>query len=86
MPATDKIKIIDLGGATFAHEHHSVIINTRQYRAPEVILGCTKWDESSDVWCIACIIMELYTGNSATFYFFLKGNCTIRLEKATMNI
>jgi len=61
-PASDEIKIIDFGGATFADEHHSDIINTRQYRAPEVILGCCKWNELSDVWSIGCIIMELYSG------------------------
>jgi len=35
-----EIKLIDFGGATFDDEHHSRIINTRHYRAPEVILGC----------------------------------------------
>ena len=39
IPLHDRIKIIDMGGATFDDEHHSSIINTRQYRAPEVILG-----------------------------------------------
>lgn len=63
MPISDDIKIIDFGGATFEDEHHSDIINTRQYRAPEVILGCCKWNELSDVWSIGCIIMELYSGD-----------------------
>lgn len=38
-PKNDQIKLIDFGGATYANEHHTSIINTRQYRAPEVILG-----------------------------------------------
>jgi serine/threonine protein kinase len=38
-PLDTTIKIIDFGGATYDHERHSDIINTRQYRAPEVILG-----------------------------------------------
>ena len=38
IPKNEKIKIIDFGGATYAHEHHSSVINTRQYRAPEIIL------------------------------------------------
>lgn len=33
------IRLIDLGSATFDHEHHSTIVSTRHYRAPEVILG-----------------------------------------------
>lgn len=56
------IKIIDFGAATREHEKHSEIINTRQYRAPEVILGSSIWDEKSDIWGLACIFSELYTG------------------------
>merc|ERR1711997_98800 len=36
--------------------------NTRQYRAPEVLLG-VGWDHQSDVWSIGCILAELWTGN-----------------------
>jgi serine/threonine protein kinase len=34
-----EVRLIDLGSATFDHEHHSTIVSTRHYRAPEVILG-----------------------------------------------
>ncbi len=71
-PTNDQIKVIDFGGATFAGEHKTCIINTRQYRAPEVILRkhvslirqieCKEWDEKSDVWSAACIFAELYSG------------------------
>eukprot|EP00929_Paragymnodinium_shiwhaense_P067459 TRINITY_DN33951_c0_g1_i2.p1 TRINITY_DN33951_c0_g1~~TRINITY_DN33951_c0_g1_i2.p1 ORF type:complete len:170 (-),score=42.88 TRINITY_DN33951_c0_g1_i2:104-613(-) len=37
------------------------MINTRQYRALEVILGL-EWCEKSDVWAAGCILMELYGG------------------------
>lgn len=60
-PKSAKIKLIDFGNATYELEHHSSIINTRQYRAPEVILA-TGWNERSDLWSIGCIVMELYTG------------------------
>ena len=33
------VKVIDFGGATYEDDHHTTTINTRQYRAPEVILG-----------------------------------------------
>ena len=56
------IKIIDFGSAVFVNEHCEGIINTRQYRAPEVILECCKWNEKSDIWSIACILIELYCG------------------------
>lgn len=35
------IRVVDFGSATFDHEHHSTIVSTRHYRAPEVILGET---------------------------------------------
>jgi len=62
IPKNDAVRIIDMGGATWDHEHHSSTINTRQYRAPEVILSCCKWGHESDVWSIGCILIELYTG------------------------
>lgn len=39
IPLNTKIKIIDMGSATFNSHHHTSIISTRHYRAPEVILG-----------------------------------------------
>ena len=32
-------RLIDFGSATFDWEHHSKVVSTRHYRAPEVILG-----------------------------------------------
>jgi len=57
-----EVKIIDFGGATYDYEKHSFLINTRQYRAPEVILENLCWNESSDIWSLACILIEIYTG------------------------
>lgn len=60
-PFDDQIKLIDFGNATYEDAHHSSIINTRQYRAPEVYLRLS-WNERSDIWSIGCILMELYIG------------------------
>jgi len=60
-PANSQIRLIDFGNATYEDEHHSSVINTRQYRGPEVILAL-GWNEHSDVWSLGCILMELYTG------------------------
>ena len=44
-----RIKLIDFGGATYEEEARaSRIINTRQYRGPEVILELGKRDSSGD--------------------------------------
>lgn len=61
-PQSEDIKLIDFGGATYDHETKSSLINTRQYRSPEVILGM-EWSLPSDVWSVGCMLMELYTGN-----------------------
>lgn len=62
LPASTKIKLIDFGGATYDDdESKTTIINTRQYRAPEVTLEC-GWSYPSDIWGAGCIIAELCTG------------------------
>jgi dual specificity protein kinase CLK2/3 len=60
-PQSSLIKIIDFGGATYDNEKKSTVINTRQYRSPEVLLE-TKWSFPSDIWSVGCIIAEIYIG------------------------
>ncbi|ETE61025.1 Dual specificity protein kinase CLK2, partial [Ophiophagus hannah] len=55
------IRVVDFGSATFDHEHHSTIVSTRHYRAPEVILEL-GWTQPCDVWSVGCIIFEYYMG------------------------
>lgn len=45
------VRLIDFGSATFDHEHHSTIVTTRHYRAPEVILEM-GWAQACDVWSV----------------------------------
>eukprot|EP01138_Halocafeteria_seosinensis_P010159 gb/GECG01010375.1/.p1 GENE.gb/GECG01010375.1/~~gb/GECG01010375.1/.p1 ORF type:complete len:637 (+),score=62.98 gb/GECG01010375.1/:1-1911(+) len=62
-PASTAAKLIDFGGATYVKEKEKTsLINTRQYRAPEVTLG-VGWSTPSDIWSLGCILMEMYTGN-----------------------
>ncbi|KAH3765529.1 Protein kinase dsk1 [Pelomyxa schiedti] len=56
------VKIIDFGNANWVHKHFTNDIQTRQYRAPEVIIGC-PWDTSVDMWSMACMVFELCTGD-----------------------
>lgn len=51
IPESTRIKVIDFGGATYDNEKKSSVVNTRQYRAPEVILG-VGWSMPSDLWSI----------------------------------
>jgi len=57
-----RVKIIDLGNACWVHKHFTSDIQTRQYRSPEVIIGC-RYDTPADIWSVACIVFELATGD-----------------------
>lgn len=56
-----KIKIIDFGSSCFEDKPYRTYIQSRYYRAPEVILGL-KYGPKIDVWSAALIIIELLTG------------------------
>eukprot|EP01006_Ploeotia_vitrea_P036520 TRINITY_DN66028_c6_g1_i1.p1 TRINITY_DN66028_c6_g1~~TRINITY_DN66028_c6_g1_i1.p1 ORF type:complete len:745 (+),score=378.50 TRINITY_DN66028_c6_g1_i1:260-2236(+) len=55
-------KIGDLGNACWVNRHFTDDVTTRQYRAPEVIVGC-PYSTPIDVWSLACIVFELITGD-----------------------
>jgi len=56
-----EIRLIDFGSTTLDHEHHSTIVSTRHYRAPEVILEM-GWAQPCDVWSTGCILFEFAMG------------------------
>ncbi len=61
VPVLSTVRLIDFGGGILPEHYHTAVINTRQYRSPEVILGL-GWTYPSDIWSAACILVELYSG------------------------
>ncbi|XP_071454370.1 SRSF protein kinase 3-like [Hetaerina americana] len=57
-----EVKIADLGNACYVDHHFTEDIQTRQYRALEVILG-SSYGTAADIWSTACIAFELATGD-----------------------
>jgi dual specificity tyrosine-phosphorylation-regulated kinase 2/3/4 len=55
------IKLIDLGSACYEEQKLYSYIQSRFYRAPEVILG-VPYSMAIDVWSLGCVIVELYLG------------------------
>ncbi|KAL7223702.1 hypothetical protein ACSBR1_025201 [Camellia fascicularis] len=56
-----RCKVVDFGNACWADKQFAEEIQTRQYRAPEVIL-CSGYSSSVDMWSFACTAFELATG------------------------
>ncbi|XP_073456436.1 SRSF protein kinase 3 isoform X3 [Aquarana catesbeiana] len=56
------IKIADLGNACWVHKHFTDDIQTRQYRALEVLIGA-GYGPPADIWSTACMAFELATGD-----------------------
>ncbi|KAJ8370932.1 hypothetical protein SKAU_G00109600 [Synaphobranchus kaupii] len=55
------IKVIDFGSSCFEHQRVYTYIQSRFYRAPEVILGA-RYGMPIDMWSFGCILAELLTG------------------------
>lgn len=55
------IKLIDFGSATYKCAAYTSYIQSRYYRAPEIILGCGHNDKI-DIWSFGCVLFELYCG------------------------
>ncbi|CAF0838185.1 unnamed protein product [Rotaria sordida] len=55
------IKVIDFGSSCFEHQRVYTYIQSRFYRAPEIILGA-KYGLPIDMWSLGCILSELLTG------------------------
>ena len=56
-----RIKIIDLGSACFEGQTVYSYIQSRFYRAPEVLLRL-GYDSAIDIWSIGCIAAEIFLG------------------------
>ena len=53
--------MIDFGSSSFVTDRQSSYIQSRSYRAPEVILGLPHGGKI-DIWSLGCVLAEMYTG------------------------
>ncbi|XP_009564448.2 cyclin-dependent kinase-like 2 [Cuculus canorus] len=61
------VKLCDFGFArtlTASGEAYTSYVATRWYRAPELLVGDTKYGKAVDVWAIGCLITEMLTGQA----------------------
>ncbi|KAL2316227.1 Serine/threonine-protein kinase ppk5 [Schizosaccharomyces pombe] len=60
-PLKARIKLIDFGSSCFYNEKVYTYLQSRFYRAPEIILGL-EYGKEIDIWSFGCILAELFTG------------------------
>jgi serine/threonine protein kinase len=60
-PNKSGVKVIDFGSSCFDTEKIYTYIQSRFYRAPEIILGI-EYTVAIDMWSLGCIAAELYSG------------------------
>jgi dual specificity tyrosine-phosphorylation-regulated kinase 2/3/4 len=56
-----EVKLIDFGSSCYEHDRVYSYIQSRFYRAPEVILGIS-YHTTIDIWSLGCIVAELIIG------------------------
>jgi dual specificity tyrosine-phosphorylation-regulated kinase 2/3/4 len=59
--SSTSVKIIDFGSSCFSNQQLYSYIQSRFYRAPEIVLGCS-YSTAIDTWSFGCVLAELYTG------------------------
>jgi len=60
--ARGNVKLVDFGSACFGSEPLSLYVQSRFYRAPEVLLGCASYNTQIDMWSLGCTLIELFIG------------------------
>ena len=60
--SSSQVKVADFGSSCLVSEKYFGYIQSRNYRSPEVVLGC-PFDYQIDIWSLGCVVFELVTGD-----------------------
>lgn len=61
-------------------------VATRWYRAPEILLGSTKYTKGVDMWSLGCILGEMLGGSPMVIYTLSTVYLCIMLYHYTQSI
>lgn len=79
-----EIKVIDLGSSCFKNDNLSLYVQSRSYRAPEVIIGL-PYDQKIDLWSLGCILAELYSGDVCSPFSISQYILTLNVKQTTFS-
>jgi len=57
-----RIKLVDFGSSTHPKPHLHMYVQSRFYRAPEVLM-CIPYTHCIDMWSLGCMLVEMHTGS-----------------------
>ncbi|KAG5191031.1 kinase domain protein [Tribonema minus] len=77
--AQGRVKLIDFGSACFTSDRVAAYMQSRFYRAPEVLLGLPHFGPGVDTWSLGAVLAELLTGN----VLFQSDTCAALLARIT---
>lgn len=60
-PGKFNVRIVDFGSAFFRFKNNNNYVQSRYYRAPEVIMN-ESYNSAVDVWSFGCVVYEIFTG------------------------
>lgn len=58
----DQIKVIDFGASCENYQTGFSYVQSRMYRAPEVVLG-SPYSHPIDMWSLGCVLFEMVNGS-----------------------
>lgn len=73
-----RVKLIDFGSSAYLHERFSSYVQSRSYRAPEVIVGA-PYDGRADVWSLGAMMIELAARGEIVFRSTTLSNMLARM-------
>lgn len=56
------VKIIDFGSSCYNYRNGFTYVQSRYYRAPEIVLGL-PYTQAVDMWSLGCILVEFTSGS-----------------------
>lgn len=56
------IRVFDFGSSCLENNTIFTYIQSRYYRAPEIVLQCGKYTTAIDMWSLGCIVAEMLSG------------------------